>query len=85
MCAQASDPPAAREEQVVAALDAFLAVQQQRAQLYNRFDDAFRMYLRTKAEGPYRLGQRAVRAGGCNNTELSPVCIYWLLLTCGQQ
>ena len=53
MCAQTTDPtPGA--DQVVAALDMLSAVQQQRARLYCQFQDAYRLYVRTKAEGPYR-------------------------------
>lgn len=35
-------------------LDSFQAVQRERATAYRRFDTAFRAYLLTKAEGPYR-------------------------------
>lgn len=42
-------------------LDAFLAVQRERAAAYRRFEVAFRAYLSTSAEGPYRC----VGGGGC--------------------
>lgn len=51
-------PPAAAQGQqpsaVLELLDAFQAVQRERAAAYRLFDSAFRSYLQTKAEGPYR-------------------------------
>lgn len=39
---------------VLELLDGFQAVQRERAAAYRRLDTAFRTYLQTKAEGPYR-------------------------------
>lgn len=47
-------PPAGAT--VLELLDAFLAVQQERAAAYRRFDAAFRAYLQNQAEGPFRCG-----------------------------
>lgn len=47
-------PPAGAS--VLELLDAFLAVQQERAAAYRRFDAAFRAYLQNQAEGPFRCG-----------------------------
>lgn len=47
-------PPA--DASVLELLDAFLAVQQERAAAYRRFDAAFRAYLQNQAEGPFRCG-----------------------------
>ncbi|KAI7843734.1 hypothetical protein COHA_002632 [Chlorella ohadii] len=50
-------PPAGAS--VLELLDSFLAVQQERAAAYRRFDAAFRAYLQNQAEGPFRyvMGQ----------------------------
>lgn len=45
-------PPAGAS--VLELLDSFLAVQQERAAAYRRFDAAFRAYLQNQAEGPFR-------------------------------
>lgn len=58
---------------VLALVDAFLAAQRERAAAYRRLDAAFRAYLQTQAEGPYRWvgGRRAGAAGlGAAHTHL---------------
>lgn len=59
-------PPAAAQGQqpsaVLELLDAFQAVQRERAAAYRLFDSAFRSYLQTKAEGPYRWVRGCARS-----------------------
>ena len=52
---------------VLELLDGFLAVQQERAAAYRRFDAAFRAYLQNHAEGPFRWAPAAaaVAAAAC--------------------
>lgn len=51
---QQQQQQAAAPGEVLEVLDAFLAVQRERAAAYRRFDAAFRAYLANQAEGLYR-------------------------------
>lgn len=66
---QGQQPPAMLE-----LLDGFQAVQRERAAAYRRFDAAFRAYLQTKAEGPYRWVDEA---GGGNRMSAQAAGLPW--------
>ena len=66
MCAQTADPPPgpSGREAASAALDAFLLVQQRRAKLYSRFGEAHKLFIRTRAEGPFKWVAQGRGFGG---------------------